>query len=369
MECSRAKRLISLQPDGQLTVEESALLAMHLAECPACAREQQLQQRLSGVLRELGRVTEPAPVDFTSRVMQELKAQRRGVLSYIPLAWRKVVAAAAAALMLVAGASGGATDLWRLVTGGGKNMALEPRGPAGVDGSRTGEYIALNSPDVTNAPNTTAPLGVSDPFAGDAGTGPPADPAQPDEPAGAGEIATPRTGGAAGNEAGAAGNTPEVESLMAANAPAGTTALLSDSMKVTSTVLKFAVGDIDAARAKAVSIAAGAGAANQVFPEQNSGKPVLVMRMTIEAARAGDLINSLQQVGNLVDRQDESRDLTTLYNETVLRYNDLLQRRSQAQDAAEQQKLAAQAAAYKQQLDAWSEEAGKRVLMVWLEEK
>lgn len=350
-----------MQPDGQLTAEESALLAMHLAECPSCAREQQLQQRLTGSLQELGRVAEPAPVDFSSLVLQELKPQRSRVLSYLPATWRKAVAVAAAALLLIAGASGGAAELWQLATGGGKNLALEPREPAGAEGSRVDEHIALNTP---------GPLATSAPDAGeDAGTGTPAGPAQPNQPTPSGEVTPTQTDEAAGDEAGAAGDTLEVAPLMAANEPAGATALLSDDMKVTSTVLKFAVDDIDAARVKAVNIAAGAGAANQVFPEQNSGKAVLVMRMTVEAARAGDLIGSLHQVGTLVDRQDESRELTALYNETMLRYNDLIQRRSQAQDAAEQQQLAAQAASYKRQLDAWSEEAGKRVLMVWLEGK
>jgi len=332
---------------------------MHLAECPSCAREQQLQQRLTGSLQDLGRVAEPAPVDFSSLVMQELKPQRSRVLSYLPATWRKAVAVAAAALLLIAGASGGAAELWQLATGGGKNLALGPREPAGADGSMVDEHIALNTP---------GPLNASAPATGDAGTGTPAEPAQPNQTTGSGAITSPRTDGT-GDEAGAAGGRPEAAPLMAAGEPAGTTALLSDGMKVTSTVLKFAVDDLDAARVKAVSIAAGAGAANQVFPEQNNGRPVLVMRMTIEAARAGELIGSLNQVGTLVDRQDESRELTALYNETMLRYNDLIQRYSQAQDAGEQQKLAAQADSYKRQLDAWSEEAGKRILVVWLEGK
>jgi hypothetical protein len=138
-------------------------------------------------------------------------------------------------------------------------------------------------------------------------------------------------------------------------------------MKVVSTVLRFAVDDMVSARDKAVSIAAGFGASNQVFPEQNNGKTIVVMRLTVASDKASDLISSLGRVGTVVDRQDESRDLTPLYNQTMVEYNDLLARQSSMQDPEELRKLQAQAASYRQQLDAWATEAGKRVIVVWLE--
>ena len=54
--------------------------------------------------------------------------------------------------------------------------------------------------------------------------------------------------------------------------PGSDRVLLSDEMKVTSTVLKITVDDLTTARTRAASLAAGVGAATQVFPEQTSGK-------------------------------------------------------------------------------------------------
>jgi anti-sigma factor RsiW len=96
MDCRTAERLISLQPDGQLTNEERAGLIAHVANCRACSWEQQLQERLSMTLRGIGQAEIEAPFELKSLVMNKLRPERRSVLAYIPAAWRKTVAAAAA---------------------------------------------------------------------------------------------------------------------------------------------------------------------------------------------------------------------------------------------------------------------------------
>jgi hypothetical protein len=184
------------------------------------------------------------------------------------------------------------------------------------------------------------------------------------------------TGDEPGNGAGissSAGNNTDSGKIPAVNAAGpsaeGPTVMLSSGMKVTSTVLKVAVDDLTGARAKAVALAAGAGAETQVFPEQSGGKKIVVVRLTTTSNQAAGLMSGLARVGTLEDRQDDSKDITAIYNETLVQYRDLQTRISSARDAGERSQLEAQAASYKQQLDAWEAEAGKRVIMLWLESR
>jgi len=72
-------------------------------------------------------------------------------------------------------------------------------------------------------------------------------------------------------------------------------------------------------------------------------------------------------LGKVFDRQNESHDITSLYNETLVLHSDLLSRISSVEDTAEKQQMEAQAASYKRQLDTWKAEAGKRAITLWLE--
>lgn len=359
MDCRTAERLISLQPDG-LTTEESTGLAMHIAGCPSCARERQLQERLSRTLGEMGRLEMAAPAGLADSVMKQLEAERRirSKLIFIPAGWRKAVAAAATLLLMAGGSAGITSGIWKMADGG-KAVVMERTSPPAVSVGNGSEYTA-----------TGEPVEGTEPAEGDPGNpgGPHMGGLSGEKPGGNANAAT------GNNEEKHIGNEPAETSsgnntVSEPVVPGIAAAMLSNGMTVNSTVLKFAVDDMDSARARAVSIAAGFGAANQVFPEQNNGKAVVVMRMTVESGKASDLIAGLGDVGTLVDRQDESRDLTSLYNETMVKYQDLQTRKSAAQSSEERRQLESQASSYKQQLDAWAEEAGKRVVVVWLEGK
>lgn len=347
MDCRTAEKLISLQPDGLLTIEESTALALHVANCRACAHAQQLQERLSRTLQEFGRFELEAPAELASLVMNRLKAERRSPFTYIPAAWRKTVAAAAA-LLLIAGSSAGVTGIFRMA-GYDKTVALEPVSPTVLVDSGSGQTASGEPGGGTGTTGSGGETGIGDL----PGVMPGDNPSERNTEGGI-NSSSPMTA------------TPG-STISNSRSAGGETVMLSGGMKVISTVLRFAVDDMVSARAKAVSIAAGFGASNQVFPEQNNGKTIVVMRLTVDADKASDLISSLGRVGNVVDRQDESRDLTSIYNQTMVEYNDLLARQSTLQDLEEQRKLDVQVASYKQQLDAWMEEAGKRVIMVWLE--
>lgn len=345
MDCGKALFLISGQLDVALSGEDSSALAEHLAGCSACACELALQKRLSEALREIGREEAQAPPDLCKTVMSRVRAERRAAFAWLPATWRRAVAAAAA-ILLLAGGSAGVTAGLKLA-GGGKMVVQAPDviDNSGDPAVKSNGYQPLQGDPVQ-------PPGAStEPSSNGNGAGPSSDP-------GGGPSEAPPANASGGQTTATGAAAPSLE---------GPRALMSSGVKTTSTILKVAVSDLSEARAKAVALAAGAGAVTQVWPEQNGDKKIIVMRMTLPADRAPELIAGLAGIGTIVDRTDESRDITFQYNEKVIQYNDLLSRLSSTRDAEEQRQLKTQAASYKQQLDAWESEAGKRVIMFWLE--
>jgi len=361
MDCREAIALISPHLDGALSIEENSALAEHLAGCDYCARELALFERLAGALREIGQEEAQAPPELCGLVLGRLRNERRSVLARLPAAWRRSIAAAAAVLFLAGGSAWVAAGL--NVAGVGKMVGLgNPAkidmdagggSPAGSGGESPGRADPGPEPGGPSAPNVEPEE--------DAPGGPPGGvtviPANPGD--GAGDVKTVDHGGS--------GKT--IPPAVVSATPEGERVLLSSGMKVTSTILKVAVDDLPGSRAKAVSMAAGAGAGAQVFPEQSGGKQIVLLRLTVDSDRASELAAELAGLGKVFDRQDESRDITSLYNESLVLHSDLLSRIGSVEDAAEKQQLEAQAASYKRQLDTWKAEAGKRAITLWLESR
>lgn len=341
MDCIEFNSMILPHLDGLLQSDQSALLKKHAANCRSCARELALQVRISSTMREIGREEIQAPPELSGLVISRLKPERRGYINRIPLTWRQAVAAAAAILLLAGGSAGVTAGL--KIAGGGKMVALDP--PATVIDDHSGSPSNSGGSGLSREGLPDSIANSAENQSGNTGI---ADIGQSDSS----NIPT----GTAGSKTGA-----EVKQS------AGATALLNSSMIITSTVLKIEAADLLEARIKAVALAAGAGANTQVFPEQNGSKKIVVIRLTIVSDQAPALIARLSGLGTLADRQDESRDITALYNETLVLCNDLESRRSAASDPAELQQLDVQIASYRQQLDAWAADAGKRVIMLWLE--
>jgi len=355
VDCRKAQLLITLRLDGAISSEEECMLAAHLAGCKACNREATMQERITGALREFGRDEMQAPPELCGLVMNRLRSEGRVAFAWLPAGWRKAMAAAAA-LLFVAGSAAGITAGLK-VPGGGKVISFEAQVKTDAGGGESDTGINKTLAGSENAPRVPAETTATDSEAAAA--------------SGASDststAAAPGDTGMTTDRAGSSyGGTTEIAS---ANTDAGRPQALSSNMKITSTVLKVAVDDLTGARAKAVALAAGAGAANQVFPEQDGGKKITFIRLTIEPNQAPALIAELAKLGTLTDRQDESRDVTGLYNEAMVQYSDLQSRLSSAGDAAARQQMETQAASYKRQLDSWEAEAGKRVIMLWLENR
>lgn len=345
MDCRNALLLISPHLDGMLSNEDDAALAEHLAGCEACARELALGRRLSVALREIGREDIQAPTELGALVMAKLRTQRGKSLAWLPAAWRSAIAAAAAILLIAGGSAGVATGL--RIADVGKMIGLTtPAPPVNVD---TGGGVSVTE----KAPvGETSPPNASTQNPNDSGV---TDGVQQGNPVDGTKGNSEDSPNINDNNTGQTTAAPSVE---------GHRAFLASELKIRSTVLRVAVEDLAEARAKAVSMAAGAGALAQVFPE---GKKDVMMRITVPSDYAPQLVSDLARTGSLINREDGSSDVTSSYNETVVQYNDLQSRKSTARDAEEKRQLEAQAASCEQLLDVWQSDAGKRVITLWLE--
>jgi hypothetical protein len=356
MDCSTALLLISDHQDGALSKDSEAALEEHIAGCSTCARELAIAEKLSRTLRDMGLEEVQAPPALCNMVMAKVRAERRGILRKLPLdAWRRAVAVAAAALLIACGSAGVNAGL-KLGMGskmlGFKTTSTET--DAGSDKGGLAQDNSLNGR--TSWPNTTTPLTIENNSSGNTGTG---------NETGNNTITSsvPSSNDSSKNQADI-GRAP-------GNASSSTLegqAFLSSEIKVESTVLKIAVDSLAGSKAETISLASDSGAVVQAFPEQNNGnKNVLFMRITVATEQGSNVIAGLEGMGTLLDRQDESRDVTSLYNETLVQYHDLQYRISTENDVTTRQQLEAQALSYKQQLDAWTNGANKRVINLWLE--
>ncbi len=345
MDCREIELLMRLHMDDAITNDEAGILENHLAGCKACAGELALREKLLISLREIASEEIEAPPELCGSVMASLWAERRESFSWLPAAWRRTIAAAAA-LLLLAGGSAGVT--------------------AGLRMARGGDIIAVN-PGQTTIVDTVNPGGGNMPNTGDSQPveqvpGGPVDVQNTDAPV---NIAMGNNSGSNGGASATEGIADQGKQTRSGAAPA--TALLSNSITVTSTFLKIEVNDLQEARAKAVALAAGAGVSTQVFPEQSEGRSIVLLRITVSPDRALGLIEELTALGTLLGRDSQSSDLTFQYNETMVKYMELQTRLASEQDPGERKNMENQAAAFKQQLDSWDAEAGKRIITLWLE--
>jgi len=344
MRCHEALNLISLHLDGALAEGQARALERHIAECGDCAREMQIQVKLTSALREIGSEEIQAPPQLCNLVMGKLRAERKFTFRWLPETWRKSVAAAAAILLLAGGSAGVATGLKIAGTykvPGHGTIATVQTGGSTAPGPG---LVVPATPDsnIVGNENKTDP--------GDAGTG----------------IGSP--GEAVTGNAPADSEHPS-PSVTGVPAQAGQVELLSGGIKVNSTVLRLAVDDMATARARAVALAAGASATAQVFPEQSDSKKIVFIRFTVATGQATDLLTNLSGLGYLVDRQDESRDNTSYYNELAVRHSELQARMNTTTEPEERRQMEAQAASCKREMENMRAEADKRVIMLWLESR
>lgn len=354
MDCREAFPLISPYLDEELPGDKRTALLEHTASCQACAYELFLQESLCATLKNMAGDIQ-APPELCGLVMNRVAKQRRGFLRVLSPRLQRVIAAAATVLIMAGGSAGLTVAL--KTDAGSKMIGYYNTPPAITEPAPVISSVPEGDGNSGPGQNSTAPPAAGDNSFAAQGQG-------------AGTGGAPETGSTHEEPLTAASNGPSNSNTMSAaatSAAEGPRAFLNTEVKVESTVMKIAVDELDGARAQAVSLAIDAGAVAHVYPEQNNGKNMLYMRLKVAPEQSAKLIDGLNGLGVLVDRQDESKEITSIYNETLVNYNSLQYLMSVEADNSVKQQLEAQAASYRQQLDTWAEEAGSRVINLWLE--
>jgi len=344
MDCGEALQLILKQQDEVLSAEETTLLDAHAACCPSCSRELALYGRLSGTLHAFGQEETQAPPELCGLVMSSLRAEKQRFLRRLSPSWRQAVAAAAA-LALLAGGSAGVNVALKVAGTGGKTAYVQPSHKDNSLNKNTnigGNHNTTPSPDISNPGASSGPT----PQTGDSGGS-----------------STPTNNNLGNTGSSTSGRRPTVAALPTPEPQV----LLNGGLKISSTLLKVSVADLSDAKARAQALAGGAKAGIQAFPEQVSDKRIQVTRLTVSPDSEPGLLSALSGLGNVIDKQTESRDLTTMYNQTLAQYRDLQTRIEAEDDPDERQQLENQAAGLREQLNSWKSEADKRVIVLWLE--
>jgi hypothetical protein len=357
MDCREALPLISPYLDGELADNKQTELLEHTAGCKACAYELILQEHICKTLKNMGNEIQ-APPGLCSLVMQGVAGQRRGILRVLSPRLQRAIAVAATVLVM-AGGSAGLTVATLKTDAGSKVIGYYTSPPSTIEPAQNTNPLPEDDGNSISRPvNPVTPVdGESTPgFTGN-GTG-----------------AEGSTGTGENSEEPQVNASPGIDtnngifSAAATSEVDGPRVFLNNTeVKINSTMMKIAVDELDAAKTRALSLAIDSGAVAHVYPKQDNGKNLLYMRIKVTPEQAPRLIEGLSGLGLLVDRQDETRDITSLYNETMVNYNSIIYQKDIEQDNTVKQQLEAQASSYKQQLDTWAEEASNRVINLWLE--
>lgn len=370
MKCRKVKNLFSPWLDGELKPVEAGEFQQHIAGCASCRAELAAWQEISGVMRGMAR-SMTAPAGFTGSVRARLADVRPRRFSVPSAGWRKGFAAAAALLVVASASIGLACGLLPLTRGtvalnAGKNSPGVSVPAAPVPGSREPRE-GFTPPAGEEKPGELSP---------DRGTSPEMTEAIPG-PAETTPETTEKVRETKETAASPPAGQPEVkkpvEPRQVATAtvpgrPAEPKAFLDKERKITSTLLKVAVGDLPAATEEALALAGKAGAEYQALAVQSAGdRQIKIIRFT--APKDNELPARLAGLGTVLDRQSEVQDVTGRFTATLEKYRELLAQRDSAGNGRQQEELRARATALEQQLNAWDREAEKQVITLWLEAK
>lgn len=167
MNCNEIREKISCMLDGQLSAEDSAIVAEHLAECPECMRAFEAFHAVSLAMEEL----EDVPAGFTEDVMARIhQSNTKSTPKKRPISLFRAAAltaaAACAALVLMAGTSFANTHMY---VGGGTADTAEyvqlqraTPTPAAVSENDPMSFISENAATETADGGTAVPADIKD---------------------------------------------------------------------------------------------------------------------------------------------------------------------------------------------------------------
>lgn len=348
MKCLEARQLFSAYLDGEMSPAEADVLRVHLAGCPACAADLELERETCAVLRE--NITPPAaPSGFARGVTAALEQERRqGRLAGWVAGWRPAVAAVAASLLITVTALGYGTQQWlnRAFV-----VAQEPTGEIGevLPGPGAEGTIAEAPAAEADDPGAAVPGGgETGEVTGGVGSAP-----------GTGEAITPagtRPGPETGKTQVAA--VPDLEPKVFLNKP----------RSISSTLLKVKVDDPRQARNKAVGMAGNLGVGYQAQTVQNDSAPVEVLRFDLDSGQVDGFAAGLGGLGRVLDQQRNQWDITEQFARTLEQYQALLAQRQQVTSPEERAALEVRIRSLEQQLSEWDQDAERHILVLMLQQ-
>lgn len=370
MKCRQARKMLSPYIDDELSDEERASLEEHLGSCEACRSELETLRQISQGLKEIYQQVK-APPNFVDSVMKRIQELEEGKGSYLlhnnpPVyqnRWLRVALAAAVAAGVGLGAlqygrtQGGVPTAWSgsyKATPG--TEALAEKDKEGSPGTKVSAFEKVQTPDKGGSisPVEQAPA-KDEPWASGVEK---EKTAQERAPTAVEEGKSENT--AVGEGTGEQGKT---DMRVATGEEKGTyepKVFLSRTRHVRTTMVKVEVEDLASAKAAVAAGAAKAGnaAVSELWVYQDKE---IILKAVIPSGAAGEFLDRVASLGNVLERRQETSDITAEFNNKVLEYQVLAGKKDE-----ESQVMAKALERYLGELDGQTLEVGKEVVNVWL---
>lgn len=347
MNCEETRQLFSPWLDGKLTPFQAQFFQEHLDGCASCRTELALWKDCSAILKGMGD-TVTAPPGFASAVMEQIRITETPVarkrFQWARVYWKQLVAGAAAVAVLALGSVGAKIPFWHWPVQVAEHQPSTS--PTDTHADTSDKPSVGGRPSSKTTTNTQPGVAIS--------SAPDAPQASSGSSQGGGHEATP------GPRAGTTMST-------AVSSDNEARVFLNKERKLTSTLLKVGVDSLDKSRV-ALQVASSSGISGKQVAAQAVGEhECVVLRFIAPSSKADAFMDSLADLGTVLDWQTETQDVTQRFAETLQQYQSLVAQRENTRDVAERQKLNTQVENLESQLNSWDQEAGQHIVVLWLE--
>ena len=343
MNCRKIEQLISPYVDGELTRAETDMVRAHLSACPDCQHEYEDLVRLSSLMKSINRDVVPAPTGFSVAVMQHIREEEK----VVPLTrktnwwgrhWKQTVAGIAAAAVLMVSTT--------LMNGIGPLVQIADNPPS------------ILQPDNLPGGDTPANDPGTDPennFDNDPGNNPSGDPTT-------GPNLDPGNDGQTNPD-----NGPVQIAQNPDPAEYSPVVFLNKERFLVTTLLEIEAGDADRAQQQALSVAGQYQAQVQNLGQQVNDKGRhTVLKVTISKSQAGKLMASLEELGQIMDKEVSRTNINSQFASKLSQYQNLVAQRNAQPDPDDVAALDARIAALENELNNWDKQADQETIILWL---
>jgi hypothetical protein len=348
MNCKEAKNYISPYMDGELDGSLAQEFAAHLEECESCHQSYQEMVQISRLFQSAGKNIIPAPEIFKDSVMDRIVGKsghgRAGILVRLGRSWKQAAASAAAiALLAFTSYTYALPPLVQLAERNEKPPMVSQNAGSSNPAANSGSDMepVNNDPGVADPDsqissqdnnNNTPPEALS-------GSQEPVKPETSDDPA-------PPVGE----------NLPFL--------------LSEDQRNIKTTLLKVAIQtDMASSYNRAVGVAQGFGAQIENLGQQSKDEITYQqVKIVVNRDNEASLMASLRSLGDIITEQDDYKDISTAYQNTLDQYYNLTQDRAGSDDAAEISRLESEIKSQEYKLVAFQQQAAKVTIVLWLQQ-